>query len=80
MSGLDVTRTMPGPGATLVGSASQVADRLREIQAVAGIDRFILRGFPLIDEAYRVAELLLPLLDLDESPLALAPRRTSWAR
>ena len=26
---------------------------------------FILSGFPLIDEAHRVADLLFPLLDLD---------------
>jgi alkanesulfonate monooxygenase len=55
----------------LVGSAQQVAEGLREIHEVAGIDCFILRGFPLLQEAYRVAELLLPLLDLEKGRRSL---------
>lgn len=54
----------PGAGTTLVGSAQNVAARIREY-AEQGTDAFILSGFPLISEAHRVAELLFPLLDLD---------------
>ncbi|SDT93565.1 alkanesulfonate monooxygenase [Verrucomicrobium sp. GAS474] len=50
-----------GAGTALVGSARQVADRIEEYRAL-GIDTFILSGYPHLDEAYRVAELLFPLL------------------
>lgn len=54
----------PASGTTLVGSAENVAARIREYEA-QGTNAFILSGFPLIGEAQRVADLLLPLLDLD---------------
>lgn len=54
----------PASGTTLVGSAQNVAARLREY-ADQGTDAFILSGFPLVGEAQRVADLLFPLLDLD---------------
>lgn len=54
----------PASGTTLVGSAENVAARLREY-AAQGTSAFILSGFPLIAEAHRVAQLLFPLLDLD---------------
>jgi len=54
----------PGPGTTLVGSAENVAARMREFEA-HGVGAFILSGWPLIEEAHRVAHLLFPLLDLD---------------
>ncbi|WP_110970449.1 LLM class flavin-dependent oxidoreductase [Pseudomonas huaxiensis] len=54
----------PAAGTYLVGSAEQVAERIREYEA-QGTSAFILSGFPLIDEAHRVADLLFPLLDLD---------------
>ena len=54
----------PAAGTYLVGSAEQVAERIREYEA-EGTSAFILSGFPLIDEAHRVADLLFPLLDLD---------------
>lgn len=60
--GFDVLE--PSSGTTLVGSAENVAARLREYEA-QGTHAFILSGFPLISEAHRVADLLLPLLDLD---------------
>lgn len=66
----------PAAGTTLVGSAENVAARLREY-ADQGVSAFILSGFPLIAEAHRVAELLFPLLDLDhgfEVPSLKAPR------
>jgi alkanesulfonate monooxygenase len=65
--GVDVLRTLPMPNSMLIGSAEQVAERMREIQRVAGIDRFILWAPPFLEEAYRVADLLLPLLDLPDA-------------
>ena len=65
VNGLDVTRTVPGPGAMLVGSAREVADRINEICDKADITRLILSGRPLIEEAYHVSNLLLPLLDIE---------------
>jgi len=54
----------PAAGTYMVGSAEQVAERIREYER-HGTSAFILSGFPLIDEAQRVADLLFPLLDLD---------------
>lgn len=54
----------PAAGTYLVGGAEQVAERIREYER-HGTSAFILSGFPLIDEAQRVADLLFPLLDLD---------------
>ena len=54
----------PAAGTYLVGSAERVAERIREYER-HGTSAFILSGFPLIDEAQRVADLLFPLLDLD---------------
>ncbi|UGQ12109.1 LLM class flavin-dependent oxidoreductase [Yinghuangia sp. ASG 101] len=62
MFGFDVVH--PGAGIYLVGSAENVAARIREYRA-HGTEAFILSGFPLIAEAQRVADLLFPLLDLD---------------
>ena len=50
----------PGP---LVGDAATVAERMNEY-AELGIDTFICSGYPHLEEAYRVAELLFPLLPL----------------
>jgi len=57
-----------GWGSYLVGSAQNVAERMREMQEVYGIDAFILAGWPSLEEVNRVADLLLPLLELDTSP------------
>ena len=65
-----------GWGSYLVGSARNIADRMRELQADLGIDVFILAGWPLRDEAQRVADLLFPLLDRDLSQSVMAPQRT----
>lgn len=50
-----------GAGTALVGNPQEVADRMKEYQAL-GIDYFIFSGYPHLEEAYRVAELLFPLL------------------
>ena len=51
-----------GAGTALVGDADTVAARMNEYAAL-GIDTFILSGYPHLEEAYRVAELLFPRLD-----------------
>ena len=50
-----------GAGTALVGSPRQVADRINEYHAL-GIDAFILSGYPHLEEAWRFAELVFPLL------------------
>jgi len=50
-----------GAGTALVGDPETVAARLREYQAV-GVDTVIGSGYPHLEEAYRVAELLFPAL------------------
>jgi alkanesulfonate monooxygenase len=52
-----------GAGTALVGDPQIVAERIREYQAL-GIDTVIASGYPHLEESYRVAELLFPLLDL----------------
>lgn len=52
-----------GAGTALVGSPEQVADRIKEY-ADLGLEYFILSGYPHLDEAYRIAELVFPLLPL----------------
>ncbi|MCK8783575.1 FMNH2-dependent alkanesulfonate monooxygenase [Roseomonas sp. NAR14] len=52
-----------GAGTALVGNPQQVADRMKEYMAL-GIDRFILSGYPHLEECYRFAELVFPLLPL----------------
>ena len=50
-----------GAGTALVGDPATVAERIREYQAL-GIDTLIASGYPHLEEAYRCAELLFPLL------------------
>ena len=50
-----------GAGTALVGSADAVASRILEYHQL-GIDTFILSGYPHLEEAYQVAELLFPRL------------------
>ena len=53
-----------GAGTALVGSAQAVADRIKEY-ADLGIDTFVLSGYPHLEEAYRFAELVFPLLPVN---------------
>ena len=63
-----------GAGTALVGDPPTVAARMREYMAL-GIDTFILSGYPHLEEAYRFAELVFPLLPLahgrDKEPARL---------
>ncbi|MBI4784328.1 MAG: FMNH2-dependent alkanesulfonate monooxygenase [Oscillatoriophycideae cyanobacterium NC_groundwater_1537_Pr4_S-0.65um_50_18] len=53
-----------GAGTALVGNPDTVAARMLEYTDL-GIDTFILSGYPHLEEAYRVAELLFPKLPVD---------------
>jgi len=50
-----------GAGTALVGDPETVAARIQEYGDL-GVDTFILSGYPHLEEAYRMAELLFPLL------------------
>ena len=50
-----------GAGTALVGDPQTVADRMQEYAAL-GIETFILSGYPHLEESYRFAELVFPLL------------------
>ena len=50
-----------GAGTALVGDPKTVAARLEEYAAL-GLDTFVLSGYPHLEEAYRFAELVFPLL------------------
>jgi alkanesulfonate monooxygenase len=50
-----------GAGTALVGDPKAIAARIEEYHAL-GIDTFIFSGYPHLEEAYNVAELLLPEL------------------
>ncbi len=52
-----------GAGTALVGDPQTVADRMKAYSEL-GIETFILSGYPHLEEAYRTAELLFPLLPL----------------
>jgi alkanesulfonate monooxygenase len=58
-AGLGLLR--PGAGTALVGSYEEVADRMAEYHE-AGIDEFILSGFPHLESVYEVGEGVTPIL------------------
>src|SRR5260221_1893780 len=64
-----------GAGTALVGDPPTVAARIKEYQDV-GIDTFIMSGYPHLEEAYRFAELVFPLLSL-EQPSNVTPLRVN---
>jgi len=66
-----------GAGTALVGSPENVAKRILEYRDI-GIEEFIFSGYPHLEEAYRFAELVFPLLPIEqqvhpESPQYLSP-------
>ena len=61
-AGIGLVRS--GAGTALVGDAATVAQRMLEY-ADLGIESFIFSGYPHLEEAYRVAELLFPLLPIN---------------
>jgi alkanesulfonate monooxygenase len=58
-----------GAGTALVGDPATVAKRMQEYSDL-GIETFILSGYPHLEEAYRVADLLFPQL-----PVSLPAQR-----
>ncbi len=58
-----------GAGTALVGSHTEVADRIEEYRAI-GIDEFILSGYPHLEELYWFGEGVLPVLE----------QRGTWVR
>lgn len=66
-----------GAGTALVGDPDTIAARMLEYSEL-GIETFILSGYPHLEEAYRVAELLFPKLPLShlvqsEEPVMFSP-------
>jgi alkanesulfonate monooxygenase len=55
-----------GAGTALVGDPETVAKRFLEYADI-GVETFILSGYPHLEESYRVAELLFPLLPISEA-------------
>jgi alkanesulfonate monooxygenase len=58
-----------GAGTALVGSHHEVADRIEEY-AAAGLDEFVLSGYPHLEELYWFGEGVLPILE----------QRGAWTR
>jgi alkanesulfonate monooxygenase len=56
-----------GAGTALVGDPKTVAARIEEYAAL-GIESFILSGYPHLEESYRFAELVFPLLPRKQRP------------
>jgi alkanesulfonate monooxygenase len=56
-----------GAGTALVGDPQTIAARILEYAAL-GVESFIFSGYPHLEEAYRVAELLFPHLPLENLP------------
>jgi len=54
-----------GAGTVLVGDPQTVADRINEYRAL-GISSFVLSGYPHLEEAYRFAEDVVPLVRASE--------------
>ncbi|WP_375511586.1 FMNH2-dependent alkanesulfonate monooxygenase [uncultured Nostoc sp.] len=65
-----------GAGTALVGDAETVAARMLEY-ADLGIDTFVFSGYPHLEEAYRVAELLFPRLPVQTPGIALSQQIAS---
>lgn len=68
-----------GPGIAVVGSPRSVADRLIEYNKL-GVESFIVSGNPLLEEAHRFADQVMPLLPLNDSWASgqRAPQPYEW--
>jgi alkanesulfonate monooxygenase len=65
-----------GAGTALVGDPDTVVARILEYSEL-GIETFIFSGYPHLEEAYRVAELLFPRLPLKNQPTVNQPQMFS---
>ena len=65
-----------GAGTALVGAPDTVVARMLEYSEL-GIETFIFSGYPHLEEAYRVAELLFPRLPLKNQPTVHQPQMFS---
>ncbi|MBD1814359.1 LLM class flavin-dependent oxidoreductase, partial [Microcoleus vaginatus DQ-U2] len=65
-----------GAGTALVGDPDTVVARMLEYSEL-GIETFIFSGYPHLEEAYRVAELLFPRLPLKNQPIVNQPQMFS---
>ncbi|MGO9817450.1 MAG: FMNH2-dependent alkanesulfonate monooxygenase [Acidocella sp.] len=65
-----------GAGTALLGDAEQVSRLMREYMDV-GVENFILSGYPHLEEAYRVAELVFPRLNLAHPVASFGQSRNS---
>ena len=70
-AGVGLVRT--GAGTALVGDPDTVAARIQEY-ADLGIETFIFSGYPHLEEAYNVAELLFPKLPINQEKNATNER------
>lgn len=61
-----------GAGTAFVGSPENIARAMAEYQS-AGVETFILSGYPHLEEAYRTAELLFPALGRPSPLFRAAP-------
>lgn len=62
-----------GAGTALVGDPETIANRLLEYQSL-GVDTFILSAYPHLEELYRVAETVYPLLGIESDQRQRAKR------
>jgi alkanesulfonate monooxygenase len=65
-----VGRARSGAGAAIVGDPDQVLGRIRELTA-AGVEAFILSGYPHLAECELFARSVLP--HIDHGPLSVVP-------
>ncbi|MBB2205506.1 LLM class flavin-dependent oxidoreductase [Gluconacetobacter takamatsuzukensis] len=73
-SGIGLVR--PGPGTAIVGSPDTVIRTMEAYRAV-GVDTFILSGMPLLEEAYRFGEMVLPRLPVERAERSA--KRFTWS-
>lgn len=70
-----------GPGLALVGGPESVAARILEYRQL-GVEAFIVSGNPLIEEAHRFADQVMPLLPLDNTwqDVQRPPQPYAWPK